>query len=218
MRASAAFLLILVLALASAPVTAEVEEIVPTFRTERTYFHCETSPEVKLRNVTSAQGVVDPFDTTPPSASVTDGAGCGQVEYGIGGNQFDMQFEGTFTGNLRTLTVELHEMAQAQLQPFPTEVLVTLEIDGAARLEQTSAVSLPVEPQNSGVTNRATFSVTNLGYASEDGDGTIERHVKLTISSPIRGAAFWVWDTTEVPAGITFNPATEAATRFPATS
>ena len=82
------------------------------------------------------------------------------------------------------------------------------------------------------------FTITNLGIAediydengnvvdtrtgglvSEDGDGTNVHTIALGLG--VHGTAFgqptgykvatWVWDTTEVPGGITFNPATPAA-------
>jgi len=185
-----------------------------TFRSERVYFHC--IGDTKLQNVPSAQGEVAPWDTAPPPGSVTDQAGCGHLEYGIGGDQFDSIFQGTFTGNVRNLTVQLHEMAHSDQQPFGTEVIVKLSVDGTARLTQTTAQLLPVESENSGVTNRAVFSISGLGYDTEEGNGAQVRTFRLTIASPTRGASLWVWDTTEVPAGITFNPPTLAPTVFAA--
>lgn len=97
---------------------------------------------------------------------------------------------------------------------------------------------------SSGASELFEFSITNLGYATdifdeegelidvetgglalEDGDGN-EQHL-LTIYLGLDGSGFtqdvnehkvaaWVWDTTEVPSGITFNPPTLAAARVAA--
>ena len=91
---------------------------------------------------------------------------------------------------------------------------------------------------NSGATDLYEFTITNLGFyeegvdgagnpysrsggmATELGDGTTVH--TLTLGIGLHGTAFgqdaaghkataFVWDTTEVPSGMTFNPATPAA-------
>lgn len=187
-----------------------------TFRTERAYFHC--NGDVKVQNVTAQQGQRTLWNTTPPSASVTEGAGCGQFDVvTVGTVNADPIFEGTFTGNVNSLTVHLHEMSHSDLQPYGTEVLVTLVVDGQTRLDHAGAQRLTMVPENEGVTNGTAFTITGLGLDSEAGNGTATHTFAMKISSPLRGASLWVWDTTEVPAGITFNPTTPAATVFPAT-
>lgn len=86
---------------------------------------------------------------------------------------------------------------------------------------------------NADLTDLFEFSITNIGYANEirdpagnlidvetggaaleDGNGTMEHKIKLLLgleefagSDPqTTGTEHWVWDTTEVPSGITFNP------------
>lgn len=88
------------------------------------------------------------------------------------------------------------------------------------------------ERLNEGATDFYEFSITNIGYAIdildadgkvidvdtggvafEDGDGTEEHDFRMLLGidgfpgeDPPAGSNFWVWDTTEVPSGITFNP------------
>lgn len=186
-----------------------------TFKSQRVYFHC--SGDSKVQNVPANQGQTTQWNTTPPSSSVTDGAGCGQFDTGnVDGLPADPVFEGTFVGNVKSLTVHLHEMAHSDLQAFGTEVLVTLVVDGKQVLAHEGAQRVPAVSENSGVTNGVTFTVTGIGLDTEAGNGTTSHTFSLKIASPVRGASLWVWDTTEVPAGITFNPSTPAPTVFPA--
>lgn len=90
---------------------------------------------------------------------------------------------------------------------------------------------------NSGLTDLYEFTITNVGFAdevkdasgnvvgvdtggaaTENGNGTTEHTIKLLIGlaggigdDPPTGMDFFVWDTSEVPSGITFNPASAAA-------
>lgn len=183
-----------------------------TFRSERVYFECVG--DVKLQNVARVQTATNPWSTEAPTQSVQDGGGCGHVEYGLGGSQFDLVFEGTFTGNVDALTVHLHALSISE-PVFSIETIAKLSVDGVERLV-TPAETLATTSENSGVTVSAPFTVTGLGYGAEVGDGTRRRTFRLTISSPIRSSMQWVWDTTEVPGGITFNPAAPAETVFAA--
>jgi hypothetical protein len=92
---------------------------------------------------------------------------------------------------------------------------------------------------NMGATDFYEFSITNIGFADEvkdasgnvidvktggaaleEGNGEMEHTINLWIGrhgtafgqDPAgHKAGFWVWDTTEVPSGIVFNPPTLAA-------
>jgi hypothetical protein len=97
--------------------------------------------------------------------------------------------------------------------------------------------TLTPESENGGVTALFEFSITNLGFATpvydssgalvdvqrggvalEDGNGTQEHTLRLFVGidsffgeqQPIANDMF-VWDTSEVPSGITFNPPELAA-------
>jgi hypothetical protein len=59
------------------------------------------------------------------------------------------------------------------------------------------------------------IDVQTGGFASEDGDGTTEHSIVVSIDSATATQnAFWAWDTTEVPSGISFNPATLAPAKI----
>lgn len=112
---------------------------------------------------------------------------------------------------------------------------VRLLIDGEELLTNAgrNAVVTPVL-SSTGASEYLEFSITNLGFANdvldangnvvdvntgglakEDGDGTAERSVMLVLDSAVaEQASGWVWDTTEVPSGITFNPPTLAAAKI----
>jgi hypothetical protein len=97
--------------------------------------------------------------------------------------------------------------------------------------------------ENLGATDKFEFTVTNIGTVKEivdgagnvvdvqtagavreDGDGVEEHTIKLVLGldafpgnePQTSGGTFWAWDTTEVPSGITFNPASPAAAKVKA--
>jgi hypothetical protein len=195
--------------------------LVPTFRTERTYFHCAGS--TKAQNVSYTQGQIPFWDPTPPPGSVQAGYGCGYydplVNNATAGGQtvaFDAVWEGKFTGNLRDLTIELHRLLPAQGATLPNRLVVVLTVEGTERLNNTNVVITPTA-SSTNASQSAKITVTGLGYAQEDGDGTTQRTLRLTIRSFNETQSIWVFDTTEVPAGITFNPAAPSGTIVPAT-
>jgi hypothetical protein len=197
----------LVLGLAQ-PATAGIDPEA-TFRTERVYFHC-VGP-VKLQHAYNVQNQYPTWDTTPPAGSVQGGEGCGRPEYGLTNgddrrNPHDTVFRGTFTGNLNAFNVELHDLASVfgnTMGEIP--MIVTLYVDGSPILDS-GVISVPAEASETGASHVARFSIDNLRLADEVGDGEIERTLELVVRSTLDSAHAWVWDTTEVPAGITFNP------------
>ncbi len=50
---------------------------------------------------------------------------------------------------------------------------------------------------------------------TEDGDGTQQRKITLVLGSFTEIQGLWVWDSTDAPSGITFNPETLEATQLP---
>lgn len=224
--------------------SATHEGIHPTFRSERVYFHC--AGLAKLQNVGIVTDGTPSWDTTAPADSFQDGAGCGTLDPGAarGTGQetiYDLAFSGKFTGNLQNLTVQLHNLALGRIRQGAMFVLrVRMSIDGVFYFPETVGNFVNVAPvaDSNGVTDKFVFSITGLGCASEvrdadgnvvdvksaglakdDGDGTTEHQILITIDSGIVGQStagqtvqpqnsLWVWDSTEVPAGITFNPST----------
>lgn len=190
------------------PATAAVNPEA-TFRTERVYFHC-IGP-AKVHTAYNLQGQYPTWDTNAPAGSVSDGEGCGRPEYGLTNandrrNPHDTVFGGTFIGNLNAFTVELHDLASIYGNNFgEIPMIVTLYVDGAQVLDS-GIINVPATASESGASHMVKFSIDNLRLADEVGDGTTERTYELVVRSSLDSAHAWVWDTTEVPAGITFNP------------
>jgi hypothetical protein len=150
---------------------------------------------------------------------------------GAGANQetvYDAQFHGTFTGNLASLTIEAYDLVLSQVDANNvSRIRLWLTIDGTEVLNwDASYVDLSRELTNDGATSRFVFTVPDLGcsrdvldadgnvvdvvtdgFVTEDGDGIGEHDILLTLDSYYtdRGS-LWVYDTAEVPSGITFNP------------
>ena len=217
----------------------------PTFATSNVYFHC--TGDTKLYNLNWTEDLGDEsayarWDPNPPAQSVEDGAGCTALDAGWVTNEvYDPVFQGTFTGNLRALTVHIHEFLFNQTRQGATQPMrVYAEIDGTPIFPKGSTdgaydgrgFTVTPSPENAGVTDLVEFTITNIGYADpvydsagnlvdvrhggvaeEDGDGTQVHTLKLMLGvdsfvgdDPPTGSDLWVWDTREVPSGITFNP------------
>jgi hypothetical protein len=237
--------------LAAAPAAATHGGIHPTFRQEHVFFHC-TGP-TKLYNVNywSLMGSTTAWNTTPPTGSVQGGAGCGGIEYGGYTNSaYDVAFGGTFTGNVRDLTFEIHQLLLGNARTAATESLrLQAWIDDKPLFpvgtQPTSGKTVTVTPvrSSSGASEKFEFSITNIGFANdikdaqgnvigvqrggaayEDGEGYEEHTFLIYVGTHGNGTdtdvktklGAWVWDTIEVPSGITFNPETLAAAKVKA--
>ena len=239
-----ALFLTLVLA---APASATHGGIHPKFRSQKVYFHCTGETPVQQVNWLAALGGPESYaswNTSPPAGSVSTGEGCGGADWG--GASFDVLdpvFQGTFTGNLRDMTVILHDFVlNSERDPgTPVTLRIYGEVDSVpifpGGAEGYAGRQVTVTPErlssNFDVTDRFEFSITNVGFANEkkdaagnvidvetggaaleDGNGSEEHTLKLYIGlEDVTGTApqesgleFFVWDTTEVPSGITFNP------------
>ncbi len=225
----------------------------PTFRSQTVYFHCTGETPVQQVNYLASNGSSSSYatwDSSPPPGSVTAGEGCGGAD--MGGASFeglDPVFEGTFTGNLRDLTVRLYDfiLNNNRAEGVPVSLRVYAEVDGVPIFPGGTPEeggyagrSFTVTPtrENSGVTDRFEFTITNVGFANEvpdasgnvvdvetggaaleDGNGVMEHTLKLLVGfnafageePQTTGTDFFVWDTDEVPSGITFNPSDPAA-------
>ena len=229
----------LVLVLAG-PASATHGGIHPTFRNETVYFHC-TGP-TKVSNVNNAAADDHPtgWNTTAPTQSVQQGAGCGAIDLGAVRNtgQVDAVFAGTFTGNLRDLTLRVHNLVLGRARTTPTFTVKVseLHIDGSLVVDNQTANVTPVL-SSTGASELVEVSVTGIGsatevkdangnvidvqttgLATEDGDGTTAHEILIYLDTdPNQSQSAWVWDTTEVPSGIVFNPPTLAAAQIAAT-
>lgn len=204
-------------ALVAGPAQADPpKEIKPTFRAERTYFHCASGNKVD-----SAIMATPTWDAKAPTQSVTAGGGCGQADpTGLTGtnqeNLYDGVWKGYFTGNVKALTVEAHAIYVGAARAAGSfGAVARLSMDGQSVLAANTLVRVTPAKSSTGASESITFTVTGLDklIALEDGDGDVEREFTLTLhaqyadQNPI---VAWVYDTTEVPSGITFNPATNA--------
>ena len=213
---------LLALALVAAPAAAEDETFVPNLRTEQVWFHCEGDTKVHDSVSNGAIG----WDTTAPTQSVTAGAGCGTVDNPLQGNNQvsvqDSHFGGYYDGNLDTMTVELHNIyvgaARAQ---GPLTFNIRLAVDGTPVLGA-GGKEVTVTPVRSatGASEMVRFTIAGIGLIDELSN--FEHDVLMTVTGggiatttpafPVRDTlSGWVYDTTEVPAGIVFNPATAEA-------
>lgn len=201
-------------------------DFTPNDRTEQVYFHCEGA--TKLQNV-----VVDgsiPWNTTAPSASVTAGAGCGSLDNGLQGNNQvsiqDSHFQGAFSGNIDDITVLAHNIYLGPArQTASYGVNVRLAIDGEALLGANGKdVTVTPVRSSTGLSELVKFTITGINFMNEAND--IEHDVLLTLSggavavpngaNPVRDSQnLWVYDTTEVPSGLIFNPAAPEAVTVP---
>jgi len=204
---------LLVAGLLGSPAAGEHGGIHPTFRTESTYFHCNGPSRIYNLNWFAAVGgesAFIPWDTTPPAQSVTDGGGCGGVDVGWTTNDpWDMVFAGTFSGNLRDMTVRLHEVLVDNVRESSTQLVrIYAEVDGvpifppgdSATTYEGRAFSVAPQTANSDATALYEFTITNLGYAeevldeegnvvdvltdgavTENGDGQRERSIRLLV-------------------------------------
>ena len=216
---------------------ADAGPLDPQLKNERAYFHC--GGPTKLGNVNLvADGSIPGWNTTPPAGSVSGGNGCGTADFNAVAFYVDPQenptdgvWRGSFTGNLDTLTVHAHCICVggSRLNDLAT-IGVRLKIDGEPITGNGSAEhNVTVSQQNAGVTQLYEFSVTDIGMVEPnldtDGDGVgdnpfgnVQHDITLTLEGyqiVTNTWGMWVYDTTEVPSGITFNPSTLAATRIP---
>jgi hypothetical protein len=201
----------------AAPASATHGGIHPTLRTERAFFAC--AGDVKVQNAVLALGTIPTWDLTPPTASVTQGAGCGYYENAVGPylganrTTLDAEWQGAFRGNIDSLTVDLHNIHVSTARATGVYPLrLSLFIDGRNVLADAPDLQISPVPTSSGAAVRMTFTVTGIGLKGEDGDGTQERTFRLVARSHGEQQSAWVWDTTEVPSGLTFNPGQPSGT------
>lgn len=190
------------------PASGQVAEV-PTFRTERAYFKCLEGS--KLQNVQVAQGTVPTWNTTPPAGSFTAGNGCGFYENAVNAAGLNLEFRGTFTGNLDNLTVELHDIYASSERPNHRVLMrAVLTIDDEPVVE-TALMLFPTTASSTGISEKIAFTFTELNFDEELGDGTQVHNIHLVARGGTETQNLFVWDATEVPAGLTFNPTTAEA-------
>ncbi len=201
--------------------------------TERVYAHCGDTE--KVSNVEGGSPFV--ADSTPPAASFTEGAGCGTADVVLSPVEAEagefLEFTATHTGNLDSLTLELHmidagivrvsETAPTDEVPDPgdpapgiafdeiyadTQVFITAP-DGSLK-GFTGEARFPSERSDTSISTRLRMTITDIGLLGADQAGEHTITVRVKTADYYNGdSGGWVLDATEVPTGITFNPAVE---------
>jgi hypothetical protein len=192
----------------------------PTYRNERVWFHC--SGTTKVANASVVESAVPSWNTTAPTQSVQSGAGCGFADSVLIGtnaeNIYDAVFSGTYRGNLRSMTVELHSIYAGAGRALATYgIAARVIIDGK---DKTGNVTVTPVRSATGASEMVRFTITGLEptFGTEPGNGTRNHTITLSINNRFIDSnpfGAWVFDTTEVPAGITFNPETPEAATLP---
>ncbi|MEA2435351.1 MAG: hypothetical protein QOG54_2808 [Actinomycetota bacterium] len=226
-----------VLVIASAFTPAQAGPLDPKFQTQRVYFHCNGSTRIGNVNLV-AEEAVPSWNTTAPD-SVTGGEGCltGDVVTPLAidpeENPADGVWKGTFTGNLDTLTVNVHQMLGDGWLADKAEVSssygIRLNVDGQRLVDtEDDAVVITGTSANSGVTHLLTFSIKDLGLIEPNLDtngdgigdnpyGSQQHTITLNIDAVDAVFDMWAYDTDETDSGITFNPASLSNVIIPAT-
>ena len=176
-----------------------------------------------------------PTWTTTAPASVTTGAGCGKADEPVfNGTRprtpFQLTFEGSYTGNLDVLTVDLYT---ADYGPARANGALTLAVRatvddkslfGVANNTSSTGVVVPspgeskvtvtpVATGSTGQVRKLTFSITgiDLMLQGDDRNHTILLDVRDTTPTAPNGHT-WLWGAAEAPSGLVFTPAKVDAT------
>ncbi len=193
---------------------------------QQVFFH---EGESKVGNANAAP---DPFDTEPPTDSVQAGAGAGNytgvaVQAASAEEQYDnveASFSGTFTGCIDTLLIDMYAFdptnrtstGQATAgnpgNPLPHSFRVVVEVDGvevyrAGPVEANTTFAneaLGPNLHRHGIQlGNLLDSYADFGLLSLDGEHTVTIHMAGWYVNTDH--SIYVWDTTEVPSGLTFN-------------
>ena len=195
-------------------VTEELETRSKTVCTERVYFHC-TDDTIKVANLTSLTGAPPSFDPTAPDQSVQEGAGCGALDTPLTGTSddnpiYDAPFAGYWVpaekSDLDTLTIRMHVIDAGLARADDGFVFgAHLRVNGEELISRDSEFEVVPIPSETGISREIVLTVEDIGL--EDIEAA---QVNLTLYSIYfdTNTNAWVWDTTEVPSGIDFNPAT----------
>jgi hypothetical protein len=172
--------------------------------------------QTKFGNAGAASGAFPTFNTTKPTASVTTGAGGGYLaSSALHQTQAPWDpatsatFDGTFTGDIDNVAVSAYYFNPPEdAQSIPTFAInARVLVDGQVIAEAGGA---EVPRAAAGQAKRADFVFTNLYPTLVDlglsGPGR-QHQVRFQIMGTglASEAAFFVYDTSEVPSGLIFN-------------
>lgn len=220
--------IVAMLAIVALAVPAGAQEVfVPNTPLTQTYVECGgTTPEYFVNGFVLEESSPTWSETKP--ASVTTGAGCGmyddsQLSGTVQDTVWDLNFGGTYTGNLDELTVDLFDMGVGPTrngEPITLEVRVTIDgislfgveenesIDGTISASPAKrTVTVTPAAAASGVLSQYSFSIKGIDLLLPEDD--TKHDIKFTISSHWEGLNTheWVWGNSEAPTGVTFTPA-----------
>ena len=168
------------------------------------------------------------WDTTQPTVSVQSGAGAGYLSlaaFSQNVNRYDGRaattFRGSFTGHLDNMALTLYLFSPAR-QIDPTQaVSLRLTIDGVTAYQTgAEADRPPLSPAGDAVL-QTQFAFDNIHKKMEalgiTGAPDTEHTIELVISQwfTVNDNAIYVYDTSEVPAGIVFNLESSPIKAFP---
>lgn len=186
------------------------------------WFHGAGLPADNLDN---AQDTFAVWDETPPAASVTEGAGNGVLAVSAL-HQTTTPFDergafvaaGSFDGAIEDLIVELYLFTPGTNVDDPENPVVRgdFSVDAQLKIDGFEVQSLAdrvvtLEPAGDAV-QRITFAFRGVSDTIEligELDATHDVEVRVHGTAIVSDAAIMVYDTTEVPAGMVFNPPAE---------
>ena len=202
------------------PTETATEPTGPAFTEQRVYFHQAATKAGNL-GATDAD-TVPSWNTTAPAA-VTTAAGAGYVgnsltEIPLGDHTAESgpTFEGTFTGPIDTLAVDLYAFANPQ--NVDQGIRVEVRIDGEIVHQDSEAFTVPFKPGGQAA-RQINFAITGIhnvmtSYSmntAPDAEHTVRINV---VPFFIGDDALYVYDAAEAPSGITFNAAAEKLTNY----
>jgi hypothetical protein len=220
-------LLLAILSLLAVPAVADepIEDLAEEdaeegveLRTEEAFFLCEG--ETPVQDVDDLEGRPATWGPDAPTQSVAEGAGCGSADSPFmqqtEGNLYDASWQGTYIGAIDSLTLHLHNIyvGPARLGD-DFQLKVRLFVNGRA-LGGEDGLDVAVTPVRSetGASELIEVTVEGIGLTSET-DETRRQRIGIVVhggTPRVTGptvtdtTSAWVWGTTEVPAGLTFNP------------
>ena len=187
---------------------------------QATWFH---PAETKVGNLGASGATGYPsWDTTKPEASVQSGAGGGYL--GNSASYLDptvkketgLTVQGTFAGCLDTMLVDLYSAqptnktgTSGSLAESALTVVVTMTVDGQEVLSNAEVETKQVANPTGQATYLSRLAITSIHSALVDYqlDPTAEHTIEVTFAPRYINTdnSVFVYDTSEVPAGITFN-------------
>ena len=194
------------------PATADSHDVfVPDLHEERGYLLC--AGELKVQNNGASVG----WDTAPPAASYTEGAGCGFADSGPSDPETEavlgedptgeLVIAGMYTGNLDSLSVHLHAIdgPWTRTELFGMELSTSVEVDGTEIYNSNGSLLVPHVRSESGLTILGEYTITDIGLLDE-ADLT-EHEIVVRINSYYSDDLYgFVWGASEIDSGVTLNP------------